>query len=95
MITDHWRGELREPRESWDGPSASQSSALHVAAHKSEDQIRFIVISFSSAQSAVLKEFQENLKKSIDTLLRVQLKGVPSPAFARSAAGEPNTGKNG
>jgi hypothetical protein len=38
-------------------------------------------------------EFQENLKKSIDTLLRIQLKDAPPPAFARSAAGELTTGK--
>jgi hypothetical protein len=29
-----------------------------------------------------LKEFQKNLKKSIDTPLRVQLKDAPSPALA-------------
>jgi hypothetical protein len=39
------------------------------------------------------KEFQENLKKSIDTLLRVRVKDAPSPGFARSAAGELTTGK--
>jgi hypothetical protein len=32
------------------------------------------------------------LKKSIDTLLGVQLKGAPSLAFAPSAAGEFNNG---
>jgi len=36
----------------------------------------------------------KNLTKSIDTLLRVQLKDAPSPVFARSAAGEGITGKN-
>jgi hypothetical protein len=41
-----------------------------------------------------LKEFQENLEKSIDILLHVQLKGAPSLALARSAAGELTTGKN-
>jgi hypothetical protein len=35
-----------------------------------------------------LRELQENLKKSIDTLLGVQLNDAPSPAFATSAAGE-------
>jgi hypothetical protein len=32
-------------------------------------------------------------KKSIDTLLRVQLKDAPSLAFARSAKGRTTTGK--
>jgi hypothetical protein len=41
-----------------------------------------------------LKEFQENLKKSIDTLLRFQLKVALSPALAGSAAGELTTGQN-
>ena len=70
----------------------SQVSLLHVPVYESEDQIRFIVISSSFEQSVVRKEFQENLKKSIDTLLRVQLKDAPSPAFAGSAAGEFNYG---
>jgi hypothetical protein len=39
-----------------------------------------------------LRKFQENLKKSIDTLLRVQLKDATSPAFARSAIGRTNYG---
>jgi hypothetical protein len=34
------------------------------------------------------------LQKSIDILLHVQLKGAPSLALARSAAGELTTGKN-
>ena len=72
---------------------ASQRCVLHVPAYESEDQIRFIVISFSFEQSVVPKEFQKNLKKSIDILLRIQLKDAPSPAFARSAAGELTTGK--
>jgi hypothetical protein len=37
---------------------------------------------------------EKNLKKSIDTLLHVRLKGALSPALAGSAAGEPNTGKH-
>src|SRR5207249_11590467 len=36
----------------------------------------------------------KNLKKSIDTLLLVQLKDAPSPVFACSAPGEGTTGKN-
>ena len=44
--------------------------------------------------TAILKEFQENLKKSIDTLLHVRLKGALSPALAGSAAGELTTGTN-
>jgi hypothetical protein len=71
---------------------ASQRSVLHVPAYESEDQIRFIVISFSFGQSVVPKEFQENLKKSIDTLLRVRVKDAPSPGFARSAARRINYG---
>jgi len=53
-------------------------------AYESEDQIRFIVISFSFEQSVVPKESQENLKKSIDILLRVQLKDAPSPAVRQA-----------
>jgi hypothetical protein len=41
-----------------------------------------------------LKKFQQNLKKSIDILLRVQLKSAPSPVFAGREAGELTTGKN-
>jgi hypothetical protein len=41
-----------------------------------------------------LKEIQKILKKSIDTLLCVQLKGALSPALAGSAAGELTKGKN-
>ena len=41
-----------------------------------------------------LRKFQENLKKSIDTLLQVQLKDALSPALAGSAAGELTTGQN-
>jgi hypothetical protein len=37
---------------------------------------------------------RKNPKKSIDILLRVQLKSAPSPAVVGSAAGEPTTGKN-
>jgi hypothetical protein len=40
------------------------------------------------------RKFQGNLKKNIDTLLRVQLKDALSPALAGSAAGELTTGKN-
>jgi hypothetical protein len=36
----------------------------------------------------------KNLKKSIDTLSGVQLKGATSPALALSEAGELTTGKN-
>jgi len=52
------------------------------------------VISFSFEQSVVPKEFRENLKKSIDMLLHVQLKGAPSPDFSGTLAGESTTGKN-
>ena len=48
----------------------------------------------SSEQSVALRKFQGNLKKSIDIHLQVQLKGAPSLALARSAAGELTTGKN-
>jgi hypothetical protein len=41
-----------------------------------------------------LREFPKNLKKSIDTLLGVQLKHALSQALAGSAAGELTTGKN-
>jgi hypothetical protein len=41
-----------------------------------------------------LKKFRKNSEKSIDTLSPVQLKDAPSLALARSAAGEPTTGKN-
>jgi hypothetical protein len=37
---------------------------------------------------------RRNSEKSIDTLLRVRLKGALSPALAGSAAGELTTGKN-
>jgi hypothetical protein len=67
-------------------PSASQSSALHVAAHGSEDFIRAI-----GGFEKVSKNFH---KKSVDTLLCVQLKGALSLALAGSAAGELTTGKN-
>jgi hypothetical protein len=45
-------------------------------------------------ECSVLNEFQENLKKSIDTLSGVQLKDALSPASPGSQAGELTTGKN-
>jgi hypothetical protein len=66
-------------------PSPLQSSALDVAAHESEDFIRAIRGS---------EKISRNLKKSIDILLRVQLKDALSSALAGSAAGELTTGKN-
>jgi hypothetical protein len=68
-----------------DAPSASQSSALHFAAHESEDFIRAI-----RGSEKVSKNFSQ---KSIDTLWCVQLKGALPPALAGSA-GELTTGKN-
>jgi len=38
------------------------------------------------------KGISKNLKKSIDILLHIQLKGAPSLALSCSAAGEPNYG---
>jgi hypothetical protein len=64
-------------------PSASRRSALHFAAHD---------LKISSEQSVA--PFQENLKISIDTLVRVRLKDAPSPALAGSEAGDLTTGKN-
>jgi len=51
-------------------------------------------LKISSEQSVVPRKSQENLEKSIDILLHVQLKGAPSLALACRAAGELTTGKN-
>ena len=51
-------------------------------------------LKISFEQSVIPRKFQKNFKKSIDTLLCVQLKDALSPASAVSVAGELTTGKN-
>jgi hypothetical protein len=55
-------GELREPVGSR-GRASGVAGLPLMFQYESEDQIPFIVISFSFGESVVPKEFQENLKK--------------------------------